>query len=1262
MTTIQISKRLKVADLLKFLLIFSLLCPYFVAPDMTNSMTAEASLPAAPVNLDFTIVDNKPRLTWDAVPDALSYNVYVRGIKVASSVFSTSHTLDVSTWKLDRLYKVQISAVKAVGEGPLSTHKLVYKPAISSVRMVDAGGFHSAALKSDGTVIAWGTGPYTGGDDVPVGLNNVIAISAGGTHNLALKKDGTVVGWRKSTGGFQHGQAVVPTGLNDVVQIFTGTLNSYAMKSDGTLIGWGLNATVPQGISNIRDLVSGESHTLVIKDDGTVTGWGSNSSGQLNIPSGLTNVVAIGAGFNNSVAVKADGTVVGWGDQSSYGLTPPPQGISGVVDVTSRGYGHVTALKSDGTVIGWGVTSGSNHFGQNSIPVGLNNVWGIAGGFWHSFAFKKDGTIVAFGAGQTNSGSWPHYGQSIVPLSFGSPETTPPSVPTNLAATDITATGFKVSWDPSTDNSAVEGYEVYRNGTLVGTTATNSFSFTGLTQLTNYNIEVLAYDAAANKSAKSTSLTVKTGDGTPPSVPSGLTASNITSSSFSVSWTASTDNVGVSGYQVFLNNSLVGTTNLTNFSFTGLDNAATYTVTVKAFDNLNNTSLSSQPLNVTTLSQAQNDTTAPTAPTNLAASDVTATTLKLTWTASTDNVGVAVYDVYQGTSKIGTVSAPTTTYNVTGLTAGTSYTYTVKAVDAAGNASSASNAVSVTTSTGNVAPTAIGLSSNKMPENVWVDYEIGTFTSVDANEEDTFTYSLVSGEGSDDNANFAIVGDTLEAAIVFDFAEQETHLIRVRTMDSGGLSYEQAFEIEVTQGNVTLNATNKVATIHFDDTIFDNSSSIEVPESEPKKTLKQLITITNEADEEDPEYSPLGTNDTVAIKKNTIVITFANQITGVYNRIKIAEEALKDRFNYISGEQITTPLVVDVDGPKLIKSTMDKKKKKITLRFSEKIYMATAGAKPADVAVSFKNAVTFKRGSGSFSALAAKDKVSVSGREVVITLATALTTNDNQVRFAAEALRDLLSNKSLAITSAEIEDTTGPVLNKVTLGADNKTVTIAFDEEAFNATTGTKTVKEAALRAAVTFAADGATFGALGTTDTIELKSGIITVKFASALSGSTNRIRIAGDALQDLFAIKNNTLTTSSIIADSVGPVCKTPDEDDADLCASTALPSKNLNARLTITLNEKVTAVDKKLVKNAVTLSTNGTYAALGTSDKVTTSKNQIVVTFAKPLVATKDGVAQEYQVKVAAGAVKDFFGNQNLEIETVTFAVDTSGPKLR
>ncbi|MFD9129653.1 cellulase family glycosylhydrolase [Kitasatospora sp. NPDC059571] len=89
------------------------------------------------------------------------------------------------------------------------------------------------------------------------------------------------------------------------------------------------------------------------------------------------------------------------------------------------------------------------------------------------------------------------------------------------------------------------------------------------------------------------------------------------------------------------------------------------------------------------------DTQAPTVPAGLAVTGTTSTSATLSWTASTDNVGVTGYDVYRGTTKVGTATG--TTYTDSGLTAATAYSYTVRARDAAGNVSTASAAVTATT-------------------------------------------------------------------------------------------------------------------------------------------------------------------------------------------------------------------------------------------------------------------------------------------------------------------------------------------------------------------------------------------------------------------------------------------------------------------------------------------------------------------------------------------------------------------------------------
>ena len=179
-----------------------------------------------------------------------------------------------------------------------------------------------------------------------------------------------------------------------------------------------------------------------------------------------------------------------------------------------------------------------------------------------------------------------------------------------------------------------------------------------------------------------------------PSVPSNLTASNTTQNSTDLTWTASTDNVGVSGYDILQDGSVVasvsGTT--TNYQVTGLSPNTSYAFRVRANDAAGNQSGNSNVANVTTDAP---DTTAPSVPTNLIASGVTSNSVNLSWTASTDNVGVASYDVLRNSTVIGNTT--NTSFTVTGLTPETQYTFTVVAKDATGNVSGESNSATITT-------------------------------------------------------------------------------------------------------------------------------------------------------------------------------------------------------------------------------------------------------------------------------------------------------------------------------------------------------------------------------------------------------------------------------------------------------------------------------------------------------------------------------------------------------------------------------------
>ena len=182
------------------------------------------------------------------------------------------------------------------------------------------------------------------------------------------------------------------------------------------------------------------------------------------------------------------------------------------------------------------------------------------------------------------------------------------------------------------------------------------------------------------------------GDTTAPSTPANLASTGKTTSSVTLSWSGSTDNVGVTGYTVYYNGGTLPVAG-TTATVTGLSANTAYTFTVKANDAAGNVSGASNAVTVTTSSAG--DTTAPSAPTNLASTSKTSSSVSLSWSASSDNVGVTGYTVsYNG----GSLPVTGTSATVSGLSPNTAYTFTVKATDAAGNLSGASNAVTVTTS------------------------------------------------------------------------------------------------------------------------------------------------------------------------------------------------------------------------------------------------------------------------------------------------------------------------------------------------------------------------------------------------------------------------------------------------------------------------------------------------------------------------------------------------------------------------------------
>jgi chitodextrinase len=225
-------------------------------------------------------------------------------------------------------------------------------------------------------------------------------------------------------------------------------------------------------------------------------------------------------------------------------------------------------------------------------------------------------------------------------------------------------------------------------------------------------------------------------DTTAPSIPSGFTAAAAGSTAANLSWNASTDNARVADYIVQRNGTQVATPTTVYYVDTGLSAGTTYSYTVAARDAAGNTSPNSPSQSVTTAVAPPADTVPPSVPTNLVATPGT-NAISLIWNASTDNVGVTGYTVRRNGTPVATIAE--TSYVNSGLIASTAYTYTVSAVDAAGNASAETAAVTATTLAAGT-QTALGALAKLMQPGQWADF---TMPGLDLSAASTSVPSIV---------------------------------------------------------------------------------------------------------------------------------------------------------------------------------------------------------------------------------------------------------------------------------------------------------------------------------------------------------------------------------------------------------------------------------------------------------------------------------------------------------------------------------------
>jgi alpha-tubulin suppressor-like RCC1 family protein len=279
---------------------------------------------------------------------------------------------------------------------------------------VSAGSNHTAAVRQNGTIWAWGcNGIGRLGDGTAVdksspvsvvgGFTDWCRVGAGNTHTAAVRQNGTLWAWG-SGGSGKLGDGTVATksspvsvlgGFTDWCRVSAGTFHTAAVRQNGTLWAWGSNAngrlgdgtavnksspvSVIGGFTDWCQVSAGSAHTAAVRQNGTIWAWGCNNRGHLgdgttvsksspvSVVGGFTDWCQVSAGCVHTAAVRQNGTLWAWGDNAqgilgdgtTVSKSSPVSVVGGFTDwcQVSAGNCHVSAIRQNGTLWAWGINS-----------------------------------------------------------------------------------------------------------------------------------------------------------------------------------------------------------------------------------------------------------------------------------------------------------------------------------------------------------------------------------------------------------------------------------------------------------------------------------------------------------------------------------------------------------------------------------------------------------------------------------------------------------------------------------------------------------------------------------------------------------------------------------------------------------------------------------------------------------------------------------------------------------------------------------------